>query len=105
MRLPQAFRRATRRWLESAGFGSLEVNGSDLVWLGQFKDSPIVILDEATSAVDNETERAIQQNLAKITQGKTGLSSRIVFRRSAMRMKSGFLSREQSLNGVVMIRS
>ena len=37
------------------------------------KDSPIVILDEATSAVDNETERAIQQNLSKITQGKTAL--------------------------------
>ena len=37
------------------------------------KDSPIVVLDEATSAVDNETERAIQQNLSKITQGKTAL--------------------------------
>lgn len=37
------------------------------------KNSPIVILDEATSAVDNETERAIQQNLAQITENKTAL--------------------------------
>ena len=37
------------------------------------KNSPIVILDEATSAVDNETERAIQQNLAQITKNKTAL--------------------------------
>ena len=35
------------------------------------KDAPIFILDEATSAVDNETERVIQQALEKITQGKT----------------------------------
>ena len=37
------------------------------------KDSPIVVLDEATSAVDNETERAIQENLADITRNKTAL--------------------------------
>jgi len=37
------------------------------------KDSPIVILDEATSAVDNETERAIQANLEHITENKTAL--------------------------------
>ncbi|MEB3356430.1 MAG: ABC transporter ATP-binding protein [Synechococcales bacterium] len=35
------------------------------------KDPPILILDEATSAVDNETEAAIQRSLAKITQGRT----------------------------------
>ncbi|MBP9891485.1 MAG: ABC transporter ATP-binding protein, partial [Planctomycetes bacterium] len=33
------------------------------------KDAPILVLDEATSSVDTETEREIQQNLAKITQG------------------------------------
>ncbi len=37
------------------------------------KDAPILILDEATSAVDTETERAIQQNLHQLTQGKTAL--------------------------------
>jgi ATP-binding cassette subfamily B protein len=35
------------------------------------KDPPILILDEATSAVDNETEAAIQRSLEKITQNRT----------------------------------
>jgi len=35
------------------------------------KNPPILVLDEATSAVDNETEAAIQQSLERITQGRT----------------------------------
>ena len=35
------------------------------------KDPPIVLLDEATSAVDNETEAAIQRSLERITAGRT----------------------------------
>lgn len=35
------------------------------------KDPPILILDEATSAVDNETEAAIQRSLAKISHHRT----------------------------------
>lgn len=35
------------------------------------KNPPILFLDEATSAVDNETEMAIQNSLARITQGRT----------------------------------
>ena len=35
------------------------------------KDPPILILDEATSAVDNETEAAIQRSLAKISKHRT----------------------------------
>ncbi len=35
------------------------------------KNPPILVLDEATSSVDNETEAAIQRSLEKITQDRT----------------------------------
>jgi ATP-binding cassette subfamily B protein len=36
-------------------------------------DPPILILDEATSAVDNETEAAIQRSLERISRDRTTL--------------------------------
>ncbi len=35
------------------------------------KDAPLLILDEATSAVDNETEAAIQRSLARVSADRT----------------------------------
>ena len=37
------------------------------------KDSPILILDEATAALDNESERKVQQELALLMKGRTTL--------------------------------
>lgn len=37
------------------------------------KNPPILILDEATSSVDNETEAMIQRSLERITEGRTTL--------------------------------
>jgi subfamily B ATP-binding cassette protein MsbA len=37
------------------------------------KDSPILVLDEATAALDNESERRVQQELALLMQGRTTL--------------------------------
>ena len=37
------------------------------------KDAPLLILDEATSAVDNETEAALQRSIQKISNDRTTL--------------------------------
>jgi subfamily B ATP-binding cassette protein MsbA len=37
------------------------------------KDAPVLILDEATASLDNESERRVQQELAVLMQGRTTL--------------------------------
>jgi len=70
------------------------------------KDAPILVLDEATSSVDTETEREIQQNLARITQGRTALviAHRLSTIRNAHRilvLKDGALAEEGSHDELV----
>ena len=35
------------------------------------KDAPLLVLDEATSAVDNETEAALQRSIERISRDRT----------------------------------
>ncbi len=39
-----------------------------------YKDAPIVLLDEATAALDNETERLLQMTLDRVMHGRTVLT-------------------------------
>ncbi len=63
------------------GYGTLVGEGGHRLSGGQrqrlalaravLKDAPVLILDEATSAVDNETEAAIQRSLHNVSEGRT----------------------------------
>ncbi len=57
------------------------------------KDPPILILDEATSAVDNETEAAIQRSLDHITANRTTIA--IAHRLSTIRHANRIYVMEQ----------
>ncbi len=57
------------------------------------KNPPILILDEATSAVDNETEAAIQRSLEKITKNRTTIA--IAHRLSTIRNADSIYVMEQ----------
>ncbi|MBE7384252.1 MAG: ABC transporter ATP-binding protein [Leptolyngbya sp. SIO1E4] len=57
------------------------------------KDPPILVLDEATSATDNETEAAIQKSLQGITQNRTTIA--IAHRLSTIRQADGIYVMEK----------
>lgn len=64
-------------WATLVGEGGHRLSGGQRQRLAiaraVLKNAPLLILDEATSAVDNETEAALQRSINKITQGRTAV--------------------------------
>ena len=71
---PRASRRATTRWWASAACGCRAVSGSASPSRARCcANAPILILDEALSSVDAESEAVIQEALDRLMQGRTTL--------------------------------
>ena len=64
-------------WDTEVGEGGQRLSGGQAQRLAIaraiLKDAPILILDEATSSVDNETEAALQRSLSRISEQRTTL--------------------------------
>ena len=65
------------RWETLVGEGGHRLSGGQRQRLAiaraVLKDAPVLILDEATSAVDNETEAALQRSISKISNDRTAI--------------------------------
>ena len=65
------------QWQTLVGEGGHRLSGGQrqriAIARAVLKDAPLLILDEATSAVDNETEAALQRSIAKISKNRTTL--------------------------------
>ena len=61
------------------------------------KDAPLMVLDEATSAVDNETEAALQRSIEKVSKDRTTII--IAHRLSTIRNSDRIIVLD---NGVIM---
>ena len=62
-------------WDTMVGEGGYRLSGGQRQRLAiaraVLKDAPMLILDEATSAVDNETEAALQRSIELVSKGRT----------------------------------
>ena len=75
---------------ESLGEGGSRLSGGQLQRLALarafYRNSPILVLDEATSSLDSENEQKIHEAMARLTKGKTTLL--IAHRFSSIRLAS-----------------
>ena len=64
-----------KKWETYVGEGGYRLSGGQrqriAIARAVLKNAPLLILDEATSAVDNETEAALQRSITKISQNRT----------------------------------
>ena len=64
-----------KKWETYVGEGGYRLSGGQrqriAIARAVLKDAPLLVLDEATSAVDNETEAALQRSISKISQNRT----------------------------------
>ncbi|MCF8086293.1 MAG: ABC transporter ATP-binding protein/permease [Desulfohalobiaceae bacterium] len=60
----------------SSGGGSLSVGERQLLSIARAlaRDPELLVLDEATSAIDSETEQSIQQALSRLLRGRTAIT-------------------------------
>ena len=84
-------------WSTLVGEGGHRLSGGQRQRLAiaraALKDAPLLILDEATSAVDNETEAALQRSINKISKNRTAVI--IAHRLSTVRNADRILVLEQ----------
>ena len=63
------------QWETFVGEGGYRLSGGQrqriAIARAVLKDAPLLVLDEATSAVDNETEAALQRSIARISKNRT----------------------------------
>jgi len=90
-------------WDTEIGEGGQRLSGGQAQRLAiaraVLKDAPILILDEATSSVDNETEAALQRSLSRISKQRTTMIiahrlSTIVHADKVVVMEQGRISEE-----------
>ncbi len=64
-----------RGWKTLVGEGGHRLSGGQrqrvAIARAVLKDAPLLVLDEATSAVDNETEAALQRSIERISKDRT----------------------------------
>jgi len=91
-RLDRLVKRLKKGYKTIVGERGIKLSGGEkqrvAIARAMLKDAPILILDEATSSLDSQTESEIQKSLDELMKGKTTL---IIAHRLSTVMKSDFI--------------